>query len=167
MKKHLDAIKAWCDIEGECWIWRGRMKDNRKPVMCIGTETVPVRRVAWELAAGQEVPTGKIVAAKCANPRCVAPGCAVATTPKGKAAIYGPAGSYSAPDRIIRSTLAMRAMSKISDDDVRDIRFGGEPSMVVAKKYGISKTHVNRIRTGEVRRDLTNPFAGMFSGLLR
>jgi hypothetical protein len=52
--------------------------------------------------------------------------------------------------------------AKLSESKVQEIRLSDEPGPVLAERYGVSKSWINKIKRGEVWRVLSSPFAGLF-----
>lgn len=71
----LDAIKAHCAIDGECWIWTGA-KNHGKPCIAVrmGGKRVnlPAQKQALE-AAGKTSPWGGPIKCRCDNDQCCNP----------------------------------------------------------------------------------------------
>ena len=85
-KRTLDWLRARSDIDPAtgCWNWRlsvdrqnyGRVHGNTGP----GKRAERAHRLAWMLAAGMDVPPGKVVCHTCDNARCCNPAHLVAET---------------------------------------------------------------------------------------
>lgn len=77
---------------------------------------------------------------------CVSPACVYWATPKENHA-----------DRIIHESMTpkRRRWRKLTEADVRKIRemFGKETNRAIAQKFGVSETHIDRIKAGKVWRE--------------
>ncbi|MBX3610381.1 MAG: hypothetical protein KF871_10855 [Hydrogenophaga sp.] len=157
----LEDIKARCDEVGECWFWNGGCDSHGRPQKRHGGKTVYVRRLVRELADGQPVPPGLVVAAKCGHKRCVSPDCSVATTTRRKAQMAAKRGAYSSPAKAAKMARMKRAQSWITDEMVEQIRLAPGPSSRIAAETKVSLSHVKAIRRGSARRPIGTPFAGL------
>jgi hypothetical protein len=54
--------------------------------------------------------------------------------------------------------------SKLTDEQVMDIRLSDDKLDIIAARHGVSQGYVWRIRAGIARRDFTNPFLGLAGG---
>ena len=126
-----------------CWVWKGRT--NKKGYGIIGFRNEDGRmahRVAWILKNG-EIPEGLCVCHKCDNPPCVNPDHLFLGTNQENIADRHAKGRSNAPRG------EQHGMSVLNDHQVKQIQSDPRPSRQVGKTYGISKTHVLRIKKGE------------------
>jgi hypothetical protein len=134
-----------------CWIWhRVRKRDgygtarpkNRK-------KTVLATHLAWRIFRG-DIPPGMIVCHKCDNPPCCNPDHlfvgthldnALDAMKKGRRAVHKPK-----PQKLRRGTYPLM---KLTVADVEAIRASTESTVVLGRRYGISRQHAWQIRHGE------------------
>lgn len=160
---NLETIKDRCIEEGECWLWQGSLDGHGRPQKRHEGKTVYVRRLVRELADGEPVPRGLVVAAKCGQKLCVSPHCSVSATTKRKAQMAAKRGAYNNPSKAAKMTLMKRAASWITDELVQQIRMAPAPASRIAQETGVSLSHVKAIRRGTARRDFSSPFAGLMA----
>lgn len=96
-------------------------------------------RWAWEDAFGP-IPEGKVVCHKCDNPTCINPEHLFLGTHAENQA------DKAAKGRACRGVT--RWNSRLTEDDVREIRASPESGSALAERLGVSKTTVNRARRG-------------------
>lgn len=53
-------------------------------------------------------------------------------------------------------------LAKLDEEKAQEIRLSEEPSPVLAKRFGVSKSWVTKIKRGKAWRVLSSPFAGLF-----
>lgn len=66
----IESFLAKVDQSGSCWLWKGWVKDRRKPYGVFRYKYA--HRVAYELFVGK-IPDGLLVCHHCDVPRCVKP----------------------------------------------------------------------------------------------
>jgi hypothetical protein len=156
-----DSIRARCIAEGNCLLWQGGNDGKNRPQCRHGGETVYVRRLMRGLVDGKDVPVGMSVACTCGNKLCVSDLCSTIVTDKGRARLAAARGAFSRRDKIIRTTMGIRARSKISEALVIEIRCSDGSCREIAERTGVSLSHVKSIRRGSARAPLSSPFAGL------
>lgn len=145
-------IQERCDEEGDCLLWNGAAC-TRGPVVTIAQVQYPLRRVVWEAKNGTPFPEGRVTGVSCKNPMCLEHVIAKTWSQHN-----------SRPTSLthrMRTALAKRRGSKLSDAAVAEIRASGERKDVLAEQYGISKAYVYMILRGSNRKD----YGGFFAGL--
>jgi hypothetical protein len=137
-----------------CWIWQHYAKDGL-PQTKIGGKMTTVRRHIYDAT---HVPlTGKRIASmRCDSPLCVHPDHIAGRT--RSEALRGKPKPAGHSTKIAR---ARRASSKVTMEDVREIRASDETCVQLAERYGISRSCVSTIRRHEAWRELSSPFAGL------
>lgn len=154
---NLDDFHARCDEIGECWEWRARQTKEhgrRYPQIRVQGKTYNVRRAIYEAKHG-EVRQGLFVVPTCGNLYCVNPDHCKAMTESQKSRHAAKRGAFSSLTRSRSIAVARRkaAYGKLDIDRAREIRLSDEPGPVLAQKYGIDKSLVNRIKRGEAWKD--------------
>lgn len=161
----VESLKARTIEEGECWLWQGYVANNTPQVNAIvdgKKKMVSVRRLLRELVTGQAQPEGSF-GHTCGNPLCVNPDHAIW---RGKEAhmramarkrTVGPVTASKLRKYRVESGLA-----KLDESKAQEIRQSPESGPVLAERYGVSRSWINKIRRGEAWRLLTSPFRGLF-----
>lgn len=152
MVELLMLIQQRSEEEGDCLLWTGA-SCTRGPVVTIKQMQYPLRRLVWEAKHGEPFPAGSVTGVSCKNHLCL------------EHVIDKTWSEHnSRPTSLthrIRTAMAKRKDSKLSDAAVAEIRASGERADVLAERHGISTAYVYMIRRGYNRRDYANPFAGL------
>jgi len=147
---------------GECMEWQGYLA-NGTPAVCHEGRVVMVRRLLLSFR-GVEVPQGSYAAPRCGNPLCVHPDHIAIRSQKQHAIVMAKGIDYNAPERIRKLTDSARELrAKLDIEKAREIRMSHEPSSVLADRYSVNKSLINRIKRGDAWRDIRNPFAGLMA----
>jgi hypothetical protein len=158
----LEAIVARIDEEGDCWIWRGQIR-NGVPVLRVDGYPRPVRRLLWQIRAGSlEIDDARFrYAAGCGNPMCVSPDCTLRLSTRDM--MRRAAERLSDPTikrlRALRISISKRDRCKLSDDQVQYILKHPEKTLTaLAEELGCCRATVGRYRARKsVRVDQLNP----------
>lgn len=156
---NLDEIYRECEEVGDCLEWQGYVTKHGEPVR----SEKKIRRLVWEQTQGP-IPDGMVVTYgdKCAS-TCL---CHLKLTTKRQIARRtGKLGGFSSPERVAAITLGRRKNSKYPQELVNQIRYSALDPAAAAKEFGVSRAYVYRVRSNDRRRDLANPFAGLFTSL--
>lgn len=156
MPVDLDYIRLRCVEEGECWIWR-LGTDKGKPRLSVGGQSTSVRRLAYKITHGD--PGRMNVTDKCGERLCCNPEHLRAATHSQIGVAAAKAGAFSSMTRKAKISEARRRHAKLSDEQVCEIRISTDSGPALSAKYGVSKTTVNKIRAGKLRKDYSNPFS--------
>jgi len=129
--------------ENGCIVWKACKNGWGYGVFAFSSERkyMLAHRVAWLFAGNGEVPEGKILRHKCDNPACV----------NVEHLILG-AQADNIADKVERNRQAKgvkHGMSKLSEDQVREIRTLKGTGKEIGKRFGISAVMVNYIRSGK------------------
>lgn len=154
----LETIYSKCEEVGECLEWQGYVTKHGEPV----TSSKKIRRLVWEQTNGP-IPSHLVVTygLKCNN-LCL---CHLRlTTKQAVTRRTGKLGKFSTPERIAAITLGRRKNAKYPQELVEQIRNSPLTPLQAAEHFGVSRGYVYKVRAG-MRRDLCNPFAGLFTGL--
>ena len=160
---HQDYIYARCKEDGDCWIWQKGRSGGGTPTMQPpgGGRQIGARRyLAIGLGLAVE---GRVVTTTCRNKLCMAPEHLLVATPSKQGKLtHAHTGYASSIARCKKISDSKRARhSKLTLEQAIDIRQSSEILEVSAQRYGISKTTAHRIRTGEVWKDYSSPFAAL------
>lgn len=167
MKLTLEDIRARCDEVGDCWEIRSSVKTRTRrkhPLLFQDGKSVLARRLAYELHKG-ELSATRYLVPRCGNDVCINPEHQKALTKRENASRTGKISS-AAVGRAEKIALARRKKSKLTKEAVQDIRASDEAQDVLAARHGISQSMVSQIQLGKSWRDVSSPFAGLFTGLL-
>ena len=160
----VDSLKARCIEVGECWEWQGYISNNTPQVVGYPDgvkKMVSVRRVLRELVTGQSQPDGHY-GNTCGNLLCVNPD---HTIWRGESAHM----KLMAKKRTVSTVTANKlrkfrveaGLAKLDESKAQEIRLSSESGPVLAEKFGVSKSWINRIKRGEVWRVLSSPWQGL------
>lgn len=163
MRTLIERVRALSVEVGECWEWQGAVQStSTTPMIRYGKSSISVAR-ALAIEAGKPV-KGLFATNTCRNPSCVNPDHVVVTTRRALNIKVAREQQYQRRPSY-RATLSRNSgRRKISDEQVDEIRASSEGSDVLAKRYNITRSHVNSILSGW-RRMATS--ANIFAGLLK
>ena len=156
----VETLLAKTEEVGDCREWTGYMGNN-VPMANHEGRFLAVRRVMLMLSG---VPEEKIGYACCkhGNQRCVNPDHIVNRSQSQHSKLNGKRG---AKNEIVRVTKMMAYgrthRAKLTLEQAREIRVSTESGPVAAKRHGVSRQTIDRIRLGISWRDLGSPFAGL------
>lgn len=160
----LESLKARCVIRGDCWLWQGYIANNTPQVMAYPggqRKMMSVRRLIWELRSSKPQPDGHY-SNTCGDHRCVSPlhtfwrGEKSHMRQMAKKRVVTPAMIKKLRDYRIRT-----GQAKITEAMAKKIRESEEVNAVLAKRYGINKSLVSKIKRGVAWRDLSSVWSGL------
>lgn len=123
-----------------------------------------VRRIAAELAGKKPAPR-QPVTTTCGEKLCVNPAHMLPVSRKELGMIAAKNGSFSTPVVGWKRSAAQRSNRKLSDEQIEHIRSSDESGPELAKKFGVDKSYINRIRRGKSLRQYAHPFAWLLNNL--
>ena len=169
-------VKKAPEGSDECWLWTGKpLKSGYGQIQSRGISNVPLytHRVAWELTFGP-IPEGKHVLHSCDNPPCCRPdhlflGDQVVNNidrqAKGRTAAGERNGARTRREanpfvKNKGSGLRGESHPMVDLSDVKVVALRAEyvddpvrgKKAALARKYGISQTHIGRLLKGKLRR---------------
>jgi hypothetical protein len=140
------AERFWpkVDVRGrnDCWNWTARRDgDGYGRILVDGTHR-PASRAAWLLTHGD--PGKALVCHRCDNPACVNPAHLFLGSHADNMRDMVAKGRQGARGRARKAHL----LSRLTEDQARRVKFGGEPAKAVSHELGIARTTVSSIRNG-------------------
>lgn len=137
-----------------CLIWKGEASNNGKdPRGVLNNQRFYVRRAVWKAMNGREPPADWCYGVRCGQDCCVDPAHVIART---RSQVQKGIPKSLATRAKIAAT--KRAASKVPQFLIPKILASSLSGAKEAKRHGISKDMVNKIRAGQLRRDYSNPF---------
>lgn len=126
--------------ETGCWIWMGPQNGRGYGVFYTGNKERNAHRCSYEVFKG-EIPEGLHVRHRCDTPLCVNPAHLILGTAKDNAEDRQTRGR----GHKLRGELV--GTSKLTEQDVRDIRASKLGDKALSKKYGVAPSHIWLVRT--------------------
>lgn len=164
MSSLIDRVLKRSDEVGECWEWRGGFKkDTVTPMIKYHRQWFNVRRaIAIELGLLDGRNAKKLAAPRCLNWRCVNPDHVQVITHKAliKRAMQNRVGGKLVVGRKVSNTRRQR--SKLTIDQVREIRTSEISLKKLAAQYGVHHKTIWLIKQGRIWRE----YGGVFSNLV-
>jgi len=133
----------------ECMLWTGYAQqitpNYRRPYFSVATsKSEPAARVSFKLFNG-EIPAGQIVRHTCDNPMCVNPAHLVLGTQADNMRDLAERGRGHVPHK---TRGELNAQSKLTADQVREIRASTETRKQIAARLGVSPSTIGAVRQG-------------------
>jgi len=151
--------------EGECWLWQGYVANKTPQVVSYPDgkkRMVSARRLLLELAKGKPQPDGHY-GNTCGNHLCVNPDHTVWKSEAVHMRFMSKKRQYSnVTANKLRKFRVETGLAKLSESKAQEIRLSGESGPVLAQRYGVSRSWINKIKRGAAWRVLSSPFAGLF-----
>lgn len=161
----LNYIKARCDCEDGCWVWKKSLTPTGQPQMKHPNEkrTVTVRRIAYE-ASGKKLQPRNPVRATCIEPLCVNPRHLKQMTMQEQCKQVAAKGGWKGAARIAKMANTKRkTQGKLSMEKAQEIRASDESIDVLAERYGVNRSLILRVRRGIGWQEFNSPFAGLLA----
>lgn len=138
----------------ECWEWQGARNRHGYGTLTVRRRKWLAHRLSWNLANGVEAPPNRVVCHRCDNPACVNPRHLwLGTQADNMRDMFGKGrGKYVVPRNNVG---ARNPMSKLSDDQVREIRSlaGSASQRQIGHRFGVGQDQISRIISGKRRAD--------------
>ena len=132
--------------ESECWLWTAAVRHGYGAIWegRRGGKMLLAHRLAYELYTGREIPEGIYICHACDTPACVNPSHLVA----GSAA-------WNMADMVAKGrhvTLKGEALpqTKLTEDEVLEIRAAPGLQREIAKRFGVSRQLVGYIKLRQI-----------------
>lgn len=106
-------------------------------------KTYSAHRISWAIENNSIIPEKMMICHTCDNPSCVNPN-----------HLYLGTGFDNNKDTVNRGRANRKSgndcsWSKLTENDVLDIRSSNDSQTSLAKKYGVSQPHISRIISGD------------------
>lgn len=158
MPHSLEAERLWSRVKkgepDQCWEWQGARNRNGYGTLMVRRQKWLAHRLSWNIAHGTAAPSDKVVCHRCDNPACVNPGHLWLGTQAEnlRDMIEKGRGKYVVPRNNVG---ARNPMSKLSDDQVREIRklAGSMSQREIGRLFGVGQDQISRIISGKRRSD--------------
>lgn len=145
-KRIMDKVEF--DFESGCWLWKGCLTRDSQPQGATRKgKAGSIRRYVYELDTKTVVPPGKLAICGCDEPTCINP----QHTKIGDRSMVLKQAKKRGVEWItadVRAKIAARAQarSRLGWAKVREIRASDEPAHVMAARYGMGQSTIDRIR---------------------
>lgn len=146
MRAKFDA-KYICDPNSGCYLWNGTLDKNGYGRFSINHKWNKAHRYSWELYNGA-IPQGMHICHRCDTPACVNPGHLFLGTNADNTADKTKKGRVPQGER--------HWSARLSEADITNIRADKRNHREIAHSYGVSKSHIQRIKNGSAWRHLLN-----------
>jgi len=131
-----DAFARWHDRGDGCWSWRGALDKDGYGIFSYAKKTYRAASMALRLD-GRPVPKGMHACHHCDNPSCVRPD-----------HLYVGSPTENMADAKARNRL--RPKTKLSANEVAEIRAAGGTHSVIAGAFGVSRSTVSMIKSRRI-----------------
>ena len=148
---------------GDCWEWQGHMCSGKSPVIHMsqdfyGLKTTMARvRTLVYVLTHQRKAKG-MVTAGCGNLRCVNPDHLKVMTKANMTKMW----CKQSISKSLKITTQKRKTAKLNADQAAQIRLAkGKEAVDLAISFGVSRSTAYKVKSGEIWRDTTSPWAGL------
>lgn len=142
--KELIVSRCKTDPISGCWIWQGSRHEFGYGTMSERNKPVKVHQRIYELCVGPR--NGLCVLHRCDNPPCCNPDHLFLGTRLDNVRDCISKGRFPVGHR--------NAMSKLSPSNVAKIRNSNLPELTLAKRFGVNRSIINRVRNRKTYREL-------------
>lgn len=165
-QKRINYLLSRCIEEGDCLMWTGYVSKDNLPIFSENRVKKSARKKLFEAVNNVALNHRQIVRTTCAEPMCMNPAHMKVMDVAAVRKQDGKRGRYSTPVMQINRTRTSRARSKLTMEDVREIRQSTLSLSNLAAQYGVDKSTIGNIKRGNTWADTANPFMGMLSQLI-
>jgi hypothetical protein len=159
--RSIEDIRLRCVINDEtgCWLWPGSMNNSGTPITWFPPlqAAVTIGIAICFFKTGHRPERGTMWLPKCGNQLCANP----AHRFVGNASVR--TSGKRTPLHNAKIALSNRKNARLTEEIAAEIRASEEAGCRVAKRYGISASHVSRIRRGQNWRPIVIPNSSIFN----
>lgn len=151
------------DRSGDCWLWQGKLDERGRGRVWHNGHIKLHHRAVWEILVGR-IPDGALLCHHCDNPRCANPSHLYVGDGKTNVAdMFDRHRHWTQVDPTRAQSLGKingakntwargerNPKAKLSADQAAQIRDSRESATVVARRFGIDRATVHRIRRGDL-----------------
>lgn len=159
-RKHNHApveVRFWRYVEKteNCWIWTGRSR-NKKGYGQLGgggrgADHILAHRLSYQMHHGP-IPDGMVVMHSCDNPSCVNPDhLRTGTQSENILEAFSKGRKNAKPPHVFGDSCGA---SRLKETEAIEVLKSNEPTKMLAAKYGVSKSAIERVRNGKTWRHL-------------
>ena len=134
---------------GGCWIWTGTKTGKGYGYFCMNGKRIGAHRASFILHK-QVIPDGLQVCHKCDNPPCVNPDHLFTGTVADNSRDAMKKGRLKSLFTSESMSGELNTKSKLTANDVREIRASSIRNLDAAKKYGVSNVLIGLIRRRKI-----------------
>jgi hypothetical protein len=150
-------VRFWRYVEktDSCWVWTGGSK-NQKGYGQIGSggkgaKHILAHRLSYEIHKGK-IPDGMVVMHSCDNPSCVNPDhLSIGTQSQNILEAFSKGRKNSVPPHVYGDSCGASKLNKFQAIEVIE---STDATKLLAAKYGVSKSAIERVRNGKTWRHL-------------
>lgn len=156
---NLDEVESRCEVEGDCWLWKGALNGGGCPLLSLANKPTLVRKLVFVHLLGKEQKPTRILGAKCLNTLCVSPVCVAALTRSdfGKRVHAKEKLKNNSDVTYIRhrKTIEKQGQTKLNMDLARQIRRDSEVKSrkELAAEHGVCTNTIAGILHGRMWRE--------------
>lgn len=160
--KRLEVLLNRCEYEGDCLIWPGALRGGAPLSDIEPGRQVMLRRYVYQSTHSVKLSSKLCVRMKCDCGKClnvehmyVAKKSSVSKENRNNITVSG---------RLSYTSHIRKSKSKLTIDDVREIRSSPDTGIAMAEKFNVSRTTISAIRRGARWKDVvSNPFSGLIA----
>jgi hypothetical protein len=125
----------------DCWEWQGTRQSYGHGLLSVAGKNLKAHRISYEIHVGP-IPAGLIIRHRCDNPPCVNPAHLEVGTRQDNVHDRDSRGRHWA---LSGEEHNMARLTWADVDEIRSLAARGESKTGLARRFGISRTHVYRI----------------------
>lgn len=157
----LERIKGQVVLDGECWKWKGYVRNRVTPMISLDHSAVAVRR-ALAIYKNLDI-DGKVVSCKCRTPLCVNPAhLFVGTRSELHKMVAQERQQHSSHVYREKVARALQMRTKLTPEMVEQIRASSKRYAELAEQFGVSEASISAIRRRVRWKDYGSPFAQLY-----
>lgn len=150
----MEDVERRCTPYGECLLWHLSLNSGGHAVSHIAGKSWLVRRYIFTQLMGRRLKEGDLLAVKCREPRCMAPGCLVVRD--ASRILKDAYRDIMADETQMRKRQRFAknvGFAKLNHETAQSIRARGMTIKEVMSEYGLSDTSARQILSGKSWRE--------------